>query len=131
MNLIGRIMRHKVFGSGPVTQQDEQSLTVDFPSGSKKLIYDKNTFTKFLTAEDSKLQEFYKQCFEEKFGYQPTVEAIHAGLECGVLSAKIPGLDAISIGPELSDVHTTGEKLKIYSAKEMFELICELLSKMK
>ena len=81
--------------------------------------------------ENSALQEIYKQCFEEKFGYQPTVEAIHAGLECGVLSAKIPGLDAISIGPELADVHTTKEKLNISSAKEMFELVCELLGKMK
>lgn len=81
--------------------------------------------------ENSKLQEIYKKCFKEKFGYQPTVEAIHAGLECGTLSAKIQGLDAISVGPELSDVHTTGEKLKISSAKEMFELVCELLEKMK
>lgn len=65
MNLIGKVMRHKVFGSGPVVQQDEQSLSVDFPSGSKKLIYDRNTFTKFLTAEDSELQEAVLQEFED------------------------------------------------------------------
>lgn len=65
MNLIGKIMRHKVFGSGPVVQQDEQSLTVDFLNGSKKLIYDKNTFTKFLAAEDSVLQKAILQEFED------------------------------------------------------------------
>lgn len=81
--------------------------------------------------ENSALQELYKKCFKEKFGYLPTVEAIHAGLECGTLSAKIKDLDAISVGPDLSDVHTTKEKLKISSAREMYELICELLGKMK
>ena len=81
--------------------------------------------------KDSQLQQIYKDCFKEKFGYEPTVEAIHAGLECGVLSSKIAGLDAISIGPDLFDVHTTKEKLKISSAKEMFELILKLLEKMK
>jgi len=81
--------------------------------------------------ENSKLQKLYKECFNKKFGYEPTVEAIHAGLECGVLSSKITGLDAISIGPDLFDVHTTKEKLKISSAKEMFELVCDLIGKMK
>ncbi len=81
--------------------------------------------------ENSQLQQIYKDGFKEKFGYEPTVEAIHAGLECGVLSSKISGLDAISIGPDLFDVHTTKEKLKISSAKEMFELVLSLLSKMK
>lgn len=81
--------------------------------------------------DNSMLQQLYKECFKEKFGYEPIVEAIHAGLECGTLSAKIKDLDAISIGPELLDVHTTKEKLKISSAKEMFELVIDLLGKMK
>ena len=81
--------------------------------------------------ENSPLQELYKNCFKEKFGYEPIVEAIHAGLECGMLSSKIKDLDAISIGPDLFDVHTTNEKLKISSAREMYELVCDLLSKMK
>lgn len=81
--------------------------------------------------ENSSLQQLYKECFKGKFGYEPTVEAIHAGLECGTLSAKIKDLDAISIGPELSDVHTTKEKLKISSVKEMYELLTDLLEKMK
>lgn len=81
--------------------------------------------------ENSPLQDLYKKCFEEKFGYQPTVEAIHAGLECGTLSAKIIDLDCISVGPDLSDVHTTNEKLKISSAKEMYEIVKMLLQRMK
>ncbi len=81
--------------------------------------------------EKSSLQKLYKVCFKEKFGYEPTVEAIHAGLECGMLSAKIKGLDCISIGPELSDVHTTKEKLSVSSVKAMYELVVELLGKMK
>lgn len=86
MNLIGKIMRHKVFGSGPVAQQDEQSLTVDFPSGSKRLAYDKNTFSKFLTAEDPMIQEAILQEFEDikKVQEQKRIEqAQQAAAVCG------------------------------------------------
>ena len=51
------------------------------------------------------------------------VEAIHAGLECGILGEKLPGIDAISIGPDLSDVHTGEERLSISSAIRVYQLL--------
>lgn len=80
--------------------------------------------------ENSAMQKLYLETFKEKFGYDARVIAIHAGLECGVFSDKIPGLDCISFGPETMDVHTTGEKVSINSMKEIFELVLSLLEKM-
>ncbi|MBQ4155901.1 MAG: aminoacyl-histidine dipeptidase, partial [Clostridia bacterium] len=81
--------------------------------------------------ENSQLQEIYKTCFKAQFGVSPKVEALHAGLECGVFSAKIENLDCISIGPQLYDVHTTGEKLSISSTERIFNLVLKILEKCK
>ncbi len=81
--------------------------------------------------ENSTLQEIYKTAFKEQFGFDAKVEAIHAGLECGVFSAKIENLDCISIGPQLYDVHTTGEKLSISSVGRIFNLVLSILEKCK
>ena len=76
---------------------------------------------------DSSLQKKYFQLFESKFGYKPKVQAIHAGLECGIFSDKIKGLDCISIGPELYDVHTVNERLSISSTQKLYELLLDIL----
>ena len=55
------------------------------------------------------------------------VEATHGGLECGLLMEKIPGLDAVSMGPELHDVHSVRERLSVPSTERTYELVCELL----
>ncbi len=78
---------------------------------------------------NSALQEIYKTSFKESFGFEPKVEALHAGLECGVFSSKIKNLDCISIGPQLFDVHTVGEKLSISSTERMFNLVLKILEK--
>ena len=81
--------------------------------------------------DKSELKKMYMDVFKEKFGYEPTVAAIHAGLECGVFSAKIPGLDCIAIGPQLSDVHTVNERCSISSTKDIYELLLNLLKNCK
>lgn len=55
------------------------------------------------------------------------VNAIHAGLECGVFVNKIPDLDAVSIGPNLFDVHTYNEKLSISSVDRTYRLLLNVL----
>jgi dipeptidase D len=57
--------------------------------------------------------------------------AIHAGLECGVFMNKISGLDAISIGPDMYDVHTPNEHLSIPSAEKLWDFLLEVLNEMK
>lgn len=79
--------------------------------------------------EDSELQRLYIETFKEQFETAPKVEAIHAGLECGVFSSEIDGLDCIAIGPSLYDVHTVNERLSIASAKRIFNLILAILKK--
>ena len=81
--------------------------------------------------ENSKLQEIYIDTYRELFGTEPKVEAIHAGLECGVFSSAKNGMDCIAIGPALYDVHTVNEKLSISSTERIFELLLKILKKSK
>jgi len=77
--------------------------------------------------EDSALQGLYKEIYRNQTGTQPKVEAIHAGLECGVFAAGLPGLDCIAIGPQLYDVHTVNERLSISSLGRIYNILLELL----
>jgi dipeptidase D len=65
--------------------------------------------------------------YKEMFHKDPEVVAIHAGLECGVLGQKLPGLDCVSIGPEMHDIHTSREKLGIASTRRTWEFVLEVL----
>ena len=67
--------------------------------------------------------------FADLYGCEPKVRAIHAGLECGLLIDKIPDLDAISMGPQMHDVHTTKERLSIESVRNTWELLLHILAK--
>ncbi len=77
--------------------------------------------------EKSELQKLYKSAYAEMYGTEARVAAIHAGLECAVFSARLPGLDCIAIGPDMSDVHTTLERVSISSVARTFELLKKLL----
>lgn len=77
---------------------------------------------------NSPLRELYKKCYKEQNGKEIRVEAIHAGLECAVFSANMPGLDCISVGPNLFDVHTVNEKLSISSTAKTFNLLLKVLA---
>lgn len=81
--------------------------------------------------KNSDLQELYKRVYSKKFGIEPQIVAIHAGLECGVFASGIKDLDCISFGPLLLDVHTTNEKMSISSAKDIYELLISLLEECK
>ena len=81
--------------------------------------------------EDSSLRELYKEIYSDYFGKAPKVEAIHAGLECGVFADAIDGIDCISIGPALYDVHTVNEKLSISSTENVFNILLKILEKLQ
>ena len=66
--------------------------------------------------------------YEQMYQKPPVIEAIHAGLECGLLAGKLPGLDCISIGPDMENVHTTEEKLSISSTKRVWGFLLKVLS---
>lgn len=76
---------------------------------------------------DSAFRDKLAAVYERMYGKPPVIQAIHAGLECGLLAGKLPGLDCISIGPDMQDVHTTEEKLNIPSTKRVWDFILEVL----
>ena len=79
---------------------------------------------------DSPLRELMKDAFKEMYGREPRVEAIHAGLECGILASKIEGLDAVSIGPDIKDIHTFDERLSIPSTERVYSYLIKVLEKL-
>ncbi len=80
--------------------------------------------------QNNKLQEIYCKCFEEYYGFKPKIEAIHAGLECGVFTSKISNLSCIAVGPQMYDVHTVNERLSISSTKKFIQLLLVVLEKL-
>ncbi|MCM1087414.1 MAG: aminoacyl-histidine dipeptidase [Muribaculaceae bacterium] len=77
--------------------------------------------------QDSPLRDKMVAVYEKMYGKKPEVAAIHAGLECGLISAKIEGLDCISYGPDMKDIHTTKETLSISSTQRAWEYLLEVL----
>jgi dipeptidase D len=77
--------------------------------------------------KDSRLRDTMVRVFTEMYHRKPEVVAIHAGLECGLLSEKLPGLDCVSIGPDMKDIHTSREKLDIASVKRTWEYLLAVL----
>lgn len=77
--------------------------------------------------KNSPLREKMIALYEKMYGAAPRVEAIHAGLECGILGGKIRDLDCVSMGPDMKDIHTTEETLSISSVKRVWEYLVALL----
>ena len=65
------------------------------------------------------------------YGKKPTIEAIHAGVECGILAGKIEGLDCISMGPDIFDIHTPKERLSISSTARVWDMLVAFLKEAK
>lgn len=79
---------------------------------------------------DSKVLQVAEASFFDLFGEKPKVEALHAGLECGLFLEKMPGLDMISFGPTLKDIHSPSEKANIPSVAKYWELLKEILKRL-
>ena len=71
------------------------------------------------------------EVFKEMYGKDPEVKVIHAGLECGLFYEKIPGLDCVSLGPDMESIHTTEEKLSISSVERVWKYLLEVLKRIK
>ncbi len=78
---------------------------------------------------DSKLLQICKSIYKEKFGKEPEVTAIHAGLECGIIGEKYEGMDMISFGPDILGAHSPDERIRIESVQHVWEYLLEVLKK--
>ncbi|MBQ9953761.1 MAG: aminoacyl-histidine dipeptidase [Clostridia bacterium] len=76
---------------------------------------------------DSPLREAVAEGWKKISGKEPKIIAIHAGLECGLFDQKLEGLDAVSIGPNMQDIHTPRERLSIASSVRVWEWLCKVL----
>ena len=81
--------------------------------------------------KDSLLRDTIAAAYKDQSGKDAVISATHGGLECGMFIEKIPGLDCVSIGPDLREVHSTRERLSISSTARLWELVCEVLGRLK
>ncbi len=81
--------------------------------------------------EISPLRDIYCSVYRDTFSTDPKIEAIHAGLECGVFDSAINNFDCIAIGPALYDIHTTRERLSVSSTANFYDLLIKILGKLK
>ena len=81
--------------------------------------------------KDSPLRDKMVAVYRELYKKDPAVIAIHAGLECGLFYERIPGLDCISLGPDIFDIHTTEEHLSISSTARVWEFLKGVLKTLK
>lgn len=77
--------------------------------------------------KDSRLREHLQRIYKSMYQKDMKVEAIHAGLECGILSEKLPGIDIVSIGPDMERVHTVDERLSISSTIRVYKFLEQIV----
>jgi dipeptidase D len=75
----------------------------------------------------SEILILFKDSYKKLFGKEPEVKAIHAGLECGIIGEKYPGMDMISFGPTMFGVHSPDERLKIDTVEPFYKLLTDVL----
>ncbi|MGD8726045.1 MAG: aminoacyl-histidine dipeptidase [Gemmatimonadales bacterium] len=78
----------------------------------------------------SPLLAILKDVHVEKLGEEPAVKAIHAGLECGIIGEKVPGMDMISFGPQIEFPHSPDERVKISSVETFYALLARTLERL-
>ena len=77
--------------------------------------------------KDSPLRDALAASCTRVLGKEPEITATHGGLECGLFVDKIPGLDCISLGPDLFEVHSVRERLSIRSTERLYRIVCDFL----
>jgi dipeptidase D len=79
---------------------------------------------------DSEVLRVSKQVHQELFGFEPSIKAIHAGLECGIIGEKYPGMDMVSMGPQIEFPHSPGERVKVNSVGNFYRLLVKTLERL-
>jgi dipeptidase D len=114
--------------SSVATEIDEivQSVGAVFTLGGAKAIYAEG-YPGWKPNLDSKILKTAKSTYRALYGKDPEVKAIHAGLECGIIGEKYPGMDMVSFGPTLEGVHSPDEKIYIDTVEKFWKFLLEIL----
>ena len=75
----------------------------------------------------SPILQLAKRTYKQLFGKEPEIKAIHAGLECGIIGERIPGMDMVSFGPTMEGVHSPDERLHIDTVPKFWRFVLEIL----
>jgi dipeptidase D len=76
---------------------------------------------------DSPILKVAKSTYKSLYGKEPEVKAIHAGLECGIIGERMPGMDMVSFGPTLEGVHSPDEKIYIDTVEKFWNYLLAIL----
>lgn len=82
-------------------------------------------------AKISPIRDIVSEVFAEVYEHPAQITATHGGLECGLFIEKLPGLDAVSFGPDLRDIHSVRERMSVSSVQRMWKALCEILKRCK
>lgn len=91
---------------------------------------DRDEYPAWAYRKDSALRDTMVSVFERLYGKTPEVVTVHAGLECGLFLGKRPDLDCVSFGPDVTDVHSTDEKLSVASVERTYDYLLEILKEL-
>ncbi len=105
--------------------RDRIEATVESFGGSVSI---RGEYPGWAFLKESPVRDTLSRIYEKKTGKKPVITAIHAGLECGLFSEALPGLDCVSIGPELKDIHSVDERLGIASVGRLYDLVVDFLA---
>ncbi len=108
--------------------RDKVEYLIDFLGGESST---HSEYPAWEYRRESKLRELFREVYMDLYHSEPKMEAIHAGLECGLIAEKMPELDMISIGPDMRDIHTPQEALNLPSTIRMYQFLEKLLERMK
>lgn len=126
--LVGSASVRSSVGSAKKALADKIAYLTEFLGGEFQIEGD---YPSWEYKQDSALRPLMVEVFREMYHREPEVKVIHAGLECGLFYEKIPGLDCVSLGPDMQNIHTTEEKLSISSVERVWEYLLAVLKRIK
>ena len=126
--LVGSASVRSSVGSAKKALADKIAYLTEFLGGEFQIEGD---YPSWEYKQDSALRPLMVEVFREMYHREPEVKVIHAGLECGLFYEKIPGLDCVSLGPDMQNIHTTEEKLSVSSVERVWEYLFAVLKKIK